>query len=231
MTPSKMDKAALVQEVFALRDTNKAYRLENKRLTRTLEDKVAMVARDRDLQVVTFQEQAIDYKKKYQEARKQQGVVRRGHIHYVEKVRSEIDGLKKQVGELNKSIAYFTKNHDWENDTSRAVHVEVILRAIVTYDRLIKDGMITFNELAVLLVGTQKEVFGLDDIKARFPVHGFWKSQFFACVEAGLFKRMHRKALWHITQKGKQRFNDIMKYIYEAKVGTYSVFRKDMVEE
>ncbi len=121
-----------------------------------------------------------------------------------------------------KSVEYLVKDFDWDKDESRQQTVEVILRTVVTYNRLINDGIITFNELAFLLLASQREFFRLEDIRDRYGYLGWgYKRDFADLVEAGLLKKMYRKQIWHITIEGKNRLEDILRHIYENKIGVY----------
>lgn len=136
----------------------------------------------------------------------------------------EINQFKRDV--LGK-ISYLVKAPNWDTDTDRRKTVEVILRAIVTYNRLITGKIITFNEIAFLLVANQKDAFNLKDVYARFGKMNYYhKREFAEFVEAGLFKKMYKKNKWYITVEGNERLEDILRYIYENKVGVYNEIKK-----
>lgn len=139
---------------------------------------------------------------------------------------------RRGTAQVVKKIAYLTKDLDWNKDISRVQVVEIILRTIVTYDRLIADGTITFNELAYLIVGSQIEVFDISDAEDKLGDLGRYKKRDFEkLVDAGMFKKVYRKRKWYISVDGKERLNEILTYIYENKLGTYRVLRKLIVEE
>lgn len=124
-------------------------------------------------------------------------------------------------------LQYLTKAPDWDSDVNRAQVVEIILRTIVTYHKLILDGTITYAELVYLLVGTQMEAFRLRDVVDRYShLPRFHKVQFRMLLEEGLLKKVYRRQAYHITVAGRDRLNDILRYIYENKVGTYRILKK-----
>lgn len=139
--------------------------------------------------------------------------------------------IRQDVAEFKQTVvaevAYLTKDRDWDKDVSRELVVEVILRTIIAYNRLISGGVINFNELAYLLIGYQKDAFRLTDVAERFGKLGGRNRQDFATlVEAGMIRKVYRKQAYWLTETGRDRLNDILKYIYESKAGTYKVFEK-----
>ncbi len=141
------------------------------------------------------------------------------------------DMREYKVGVVNE-IAYLTKDLDWDKDVSRVQVVEIILRAIVTYNRLINDGTVIFTELAYLLVGSQIEAFDISDVEDKVGDLGCHrKRDFDDLIALGMFKKVYRKQKWYITVAGKDRLNDILRYIYESKLGTYKILKKLIVEE
>ncbi len=146
-------------------------------------------------------------------------------------VRKERQGMREYKEGVVNEIAYLTKDFDWDKDVSRVQIVEVILRTIVTYNRLLADGVITYNELAYLLVGSQIEAFDISDAEDKVGDLGCHrKRDFDALIESGLFKKVYRKQKWYITVAGKDRLNEILRYIYENKIGTYKILKKLIVE-
>ena len=139
-------------------------------------------------------------------------------------LKQEVEQFKSEVVS---EIAYLTKDRDWDKDISRPQVMEIILRTIVTYNRLIQDEIINFNELAYLIIGSQKDAFNIQDVRDRYGrLGGRCKQDFAALVEAGMISKVYRKQAYWLTEDGRERFNDILRYIYESKVGTYRVLKK-----
>lgn len=146
-------------------------------------------------------------------------------------VRAERRDMREyKVGVVNE-IAYLTKDLDWDKDVSRVQVVEIILRAIVTYHRLTTEGTVSFTELAYLLVASQIEAFDINDVEDKVGDLGCHRKRDFTdLIELGMFAKVYRKQKWYITVAGRDRLNDILRYIYESKLGTYKVLKKLMVD-
>lgn len=143
---------------------------------------------------------------------------------------------KREVVEKSRDfqneIQYLSKDLDWGKSTSRQLHIEIILRTIITYNKLLNKGVITFNELAFLLIGAQRDAFTIGDVVDRYgKMSRTFKFDFKCLIEAGLFQKVYRKQAWNISVKGRDIFNDILRYIYEEKVGMYQVVKKQLIDE
>lgn len=154
---------------------------------------------------------------------------------YKQRARQRVKEKREVVAEskdFRNEIQYLSKDLDWDKSTSRQLHVEIILRTIITYNKLINKGVITFNELAFLLIGAQRDAFTIRDVVDRYgKMSRVFKFDFKCLVEAGLFQKVYRKQAWNISVKGRDRFNDILRYIYEEKVGMYQLVRKQLIDE
>lgn len=154
---------------------------------------------------------------------------------YKQRARQRVKEKREIVAEskdFRNEIQYLSKDLDWDKSTSRQLHVEIILRTIITYNKLINKGVITFNELAFLLIGAQRDAFTIQDAVDRYgKMSRMFKFDFKCLVEAGLFQKVYRKQAWNISVKGRDRFNDILRYIYEEKVGMYQLVRKQLIDE
>lgn len=138
-----------------------------------------------------------------------------------DKYRGIIRNLKVEYKALKDLNQYSSKDFDWNNTNLRRQHVEIMLRTIVTFNNLYKTGVTSYNEVIFLFVGSQREFFNMDDIVGvAGNLGGVWKKDFKACEDAGYFKRMHRKSIWNITYQGRERFESILKYIYNKRLGT-----------
>ncbi len=126
-----------------------------------------------------------------------------------------------------REVEYLAKDRDIGNDMNQTQLMEIIFRTVLTYNDLTREKIITFDEFVFLLVGYQIQAFDKDDIRARAKHLSGKKWVIFGeLLEAGLFARMYRKEKYYLTVAGKQRLNDILKYIYENKVGTYKLLRR-----
>ncbi len=150
--------------------------------------------------------------------------------------------LLRQKAKKNKSVAasarevkkravreveYLAKDRDIGNDMNQQQLMEIIFRTVLTYQGLIRGQIISFDEFVLLLVGYQLQAFDKEDVRSKSPhLSGKFWAVFRDLREAGLFARMYRKEKYYLTALGRQRLNDILKYIYENKVGTYKLLRR-----
>jgi hypothetical protein len=138
-----------------------------------------------------------------------------------EKVRERSE-LKKKFDDFKEEVKYLSKDFEWDNTTSRLQHLEIIVRTIITYNKLTNNNIITFHEFAVLLLGSQKQYFNKKDIIDRYTNLGrFLRSDLKLFLEIGYIRKVERKPYWYITVMGKKRLNEILKFIYEEKVGLF----------
>lgn len=117
-----------------------------------------------------------------------------------------------------------------EDTTPKNKYLEVICRTIVAYDKLIKNNIITFNEIAILLTAAQREYFDMGDLNSRYGIIRGISSDVNAMIDAGYLKKIHRKKLWHVTEIGKSRLSDIIDHIHDEKISAYPVkiFKKHL---
>lgn len=108
--------------------------------------------------------------------------------------------------------------------TTKELHVEIIIRTIVAYKKLVDGDVITFNEFAYLLTGSQRDFFSLRDLSHRYGDMGARvKLGIRLCMEAGYLNKVERKNLWYITATGRKRFEQILEHIYNEKGNGYPV--------
>ena len=162
----------------------------------------------------------------------------RRHIHnnknYLYKLRQQRKQNKAvaaRAREFEKRVErqteYLVKDLGMGKDFNENQVRELILRAVVTYEGLVRSQVVSFDEVMYLLVGSQVSAFDLDDVKSRAPhLSGRYKVRFGELVEAGLIAKVYRKPKYYLTGLGKQRLNDILKYIYENKIGTYKLLSR-----
>src|SRR5580698_323665 len=142
----------------------------------------------------------------------------RNKIFYLERV-PEV--LKEKRARKRGKTKYVIVNYEkWEKSFGLdkiippSTYMEIIQKAIWSYDLLVTKGIVTMNELGFLIVATRKEVFTLIDLKDAFAPFGRrWRSDFNKCVEAGYFTTEFKKKNYHLTYIGKKRFEDIVNYI------------------
>lgn len=126
------------------------------------------------------------------------------------------------ISNMVESLKFLDRDLDWDNTTDRGAILEIIIRAIVTYGKLEKEGYLTFLEFVFLLVGSQRDFFSLDDVKDRagnLPYQ--YLKGFNQLIDAGYFEKVNRKKLYYITTAGKERMDAILKHIYTVKIGKY----------
>lgn len=140
--------------------------------------------------------------------------------------------FKSLYKDLEASVAHIVKDESWDRGTSKQLHLEMIIRTIVSYRKLERDGILTFNEFAFLLTGSQLEYFSWKDIEQRYGDIGFRKkANMRAMMDAGYIKKIHSKELFYITLDGKSRFNAILGHIYREKGLGWPVKREDESEQ
>lgn len=142
-------------------------------------------------------------------------------------VQAERDDMRLYKTEVVAQVSHLTKDYDWDKDVSRVQVVEVIMRTIVTYTQLLREETITFSEFAYLLVGSQMEAFRMQDVIDRVGfISKTYKKDFKMLIDEGMITKVYRKQAFYLTPYGKDRLNDILRYIYENKIGTYRILKK-----
>lgn len=140
--------------------------------------------------------------------------------------------MQKEYEDIKDQYKYISKDLAWDTNTSRQQHVEIIVRTIITYNKLISTNIINFNEFAFLLIGSQKQFFDRQDLKDRYGSMGYYiKEDIVSCVKAGYLQKVEKKNLWYITVYGKKRLNDILKFIYEEKIGMFKLGVRGKIKE
>jgi len=145
------------------------------------------------------------------------------------KNREKMFEARGQLIKMKNNLAFWGKSMSWDDSVNKEKQLEIIIRAIVAYNQLVNDGYITYEEFMFLLIGSQTELFKIQDIESRCKMRAM-KSKFNKCVEAGYFQRDGIKAKYHITIAGKNRLESIMKHIYTIKIGTQKSIAK-VIEE
>lgn len=133
------------------------------------------------------------------------------------KYREIIREVKSEYSELESAVAHIVKDESWDSASSKQLHLEIIIRTIVSYRKLVDGGIVVFSEFAFLLTGSQFEYFSVADIVKRFGKYTRWKRDLRLCIEAGYIKRIERKQLFYITLDGRSRFDAILGHIYREK--------------
>lgn len=178
--------------------------------------------------IVKHNEKIVQLKEQTAKYKKCNFYIKRRALNRAKKDAAKRSTLKKELNAYDHLVAEF----NWDKDINRAKIVEVILRSVVTYNRLLNEDIIDFNEFSFLLVGCQMEAFDINDVENKVgKLNCHRKSDFLKFVEIGLFKKVYRKKKWHITVLGRDRFNEILRYIYENKIGTYRLRKKYLIEE
>jgi len=100
-------------------------------------------------------------------------------------------------------------------------HAPFMMNAILGFHKLRKEGNVTSNEIAFLILGYQKEVFTLNDIQTFNKKWGRnpdfrWRSDFKDCCEANLFhsSKYGRRTIYFISWKGMARIEALLKNMY-----------------
>jgi hypothetical protein len=124
---------------------------------------------------------------------------------------------KERIKWLESSVSHLVKDESWNKGTSKLVHIEIIIRAIIGYKKLESDGIVAFNELAFLVTGSQFEYFSRKDVELRSGYMFYFYRDLNACMEAGYIKKIERKKLYYLTLDGKKRLDAILSHIYKQK--------------
>lgn len=107
----------------------------------------------------------------------------------------------------------------YEQPGRRHRKLQIILKSIIAYETLKSGGYITFNEFSFLLIGAQKRVFSLDDVKKKYPdIKYGWLGDLKACVEIGFFRVVRGKDVFSITTAGDERLTAILENIVEPDI-------------
>ena len=158
-------------------------------------------------------------------AEKKRGLAKlRLHQQTVEnsKRRSEVRAERLRYKALEGQVKFIVKDESWNKGTSKALHIELIIRAIVSYQKLTDAGIVHYAELAFLLTGSQLEFFVRKDIEQRYGKMFFFKRDIGACIEAGYIGVM-RGARYFLKFEGKERLNAILGHIYREKSNGYTI--------
>lgn len=123
---------------------------------------------------------------------------------------------KSKIREIEESVAHIVKDEVFD-DTSKLKHIEIITRTIIAYRKLESEGIMSFSELAFLLIGSQLEYFSLKQFDGRFGKVRTKVRDINLLIEAGFFQKVERKPYYYITVLGKDRLNSILNYIYGQK--------------
>ncbi len=149
--------------------------------------------------------------------------------HGTYKAKREATEVKQKAREaykwLESSVSHLVKDDSWNRGTSKQVHLEIMIRAIIAYRKLESGGVVAFSELAFLVTGSQFEYFALKDVLARTGPMWFAKRDLKSCIEAGYLKKIERKPLYYITLDGRARLDAILAHIYREKGLGIKVFK------
>lgn len=133
------------------------------------------------------------------------------------KTQNKLDVLRNISKKKTKLINELKAQIKTPPKTTKELHLEIVYRTIIAYNKLTKDGILVFEEFSLLLVGSQKEFFSAKDVRARFGYLRFVDRDILRMIDAGYIAKVYRKRLYYLTMNGKLRINDILEYIYKEK--------------
>lgn len=142
-----------------------------------------------------------------------------------QKARDAKREAQKQINWLETAIAHIIKDDSWNKSTSKQVHLEIIVRAIMSYRKLEQEGIVAFSEFAFLIAGSQFEYFSRKEIELRTGYMKYFNRDLKACIDAGLIIKIEKKKLYYLTLAGKERFDAILGHIYREKGLGTKVYR------
>jgi len=106
---------------------------------------------------------------------------------------------------------------------SPAVRAEMMLRALISFKQFERSNTVTFLEFLILATGLHTKAFNKEDLYERFDLNP--KDRVLhvikTMVERDLLKRLERKELYYVTEKGKVLITKIVKHLESAKMKTY----------
>jgi len=124
---------------------------------------------------------------------------------------------KSRIKWLESSVAHLVKDESWNKSTSKLIHLEIIIRAIIGYRKLEMDGIVAFSELAFLVTGSQFEYFSRKDVEVRTGKMFYFLRDVKLLIEAGYLQKIESKPLYYITLDGRKRLDAILGHIYKQK--------------
>lgn len=131
--------------------------------------------------------------------------------------------ITKQLSKVKSVEAFLTKKFRWMRSNSDAVRAEMLLRAIIGYEELVRSGKTTFHELVYLSVGYQLDAFSRAEVTKRFgeEITRHFISQIKILVEKGYIRRFDKRLYYFLTPEGEKRFEDLLKIPYGYQYGLY----------
>lgn len=198
--------ASLKAEVITLKQDKVKLREDISQLNKQHEKQLTTILRAHTLEIQ--KKDAIIANKSERTVQAQK--TRMGRQNMLDKTRWDLKRSLKKIRELKAQIKKPRK-------TAKELHLEIVFRTIIAYNKLTKDGILVFIEFVLLLMGSQKEFFSVEDIKTRFGYLRYIKRDMLLCIESGYIAKVYRKKLYYLTMNGKIRLNDILEYIYQEK--------------
>jgi len=154
---------------------------------------------------------------------KKQGIRIGNSIRRERKALKEKKIAIKAREELERAVGYMVKDNPSSN---QALHLEIVIRTIIAYQKLIMDGLLAYSEFIILLTAAQLEFFTVEDVINRFGEVRYIKRDFKSVLDAGFITKVPRKNLFNITIPGKDRLNSILTFMYEQKGTGYAIHKK-----
>ena len=135
------------------------------------------------------------------------------------KLKDENESLKDEIEALNQRIAELLAP-GMRGTWSMEKYGARLIRTILTYEELKKEGYINYNGLVFLSLGYWKTTISLDEVHKKIAhTSRSWKADFYAYRRAGYFRKtttIHHKALYNISIYGMEMLQNLLEYIYKG---------------
>lgn len=153
---------------------------------------------------------------------------------YIKKLKRDLASQKnkKLVGQMRHLRAKLDKEKERLSPfADKTLHQEIIGRTMVACGKLINAGIITFEEVVILLIGNENELFkGEDVVKSAGVTPQMATSRLNALVEAGYLGSeiaswkpkpggKRKFPVYYLTVEGRKRCEAILDAIFAERVG------------
>ncbi|MCW3111388.1 MAG: hypothetical protein JWQ09_5894 [Segetibacter sp.] len=132
--------------------------------------------------------------------------------------------IERQLAYMTKNHRFFTKTFNWKMKCFNAGNYgEVMIRAIIAYEQLREQEIVTKMEMVILITGLHLETFRRSDVEYRFGVDNAigWDKVVAYMVKAKYIKKVMRLNLYHLTDDGRTRIETILKTINKVPYRNY----------
>lgn len=132
--------------------------------------------------------------------------------------------IERKLAYMIKNQRFFTKEFTWRaKGFNVGSYGEVMIRAIIAYEQLREQEIVTKIEMVILITGLHLETFRRSDAEYRFGVENTigWNRAVATMMKAKHIRKVMRLDLYHLTDTGRTRIEAILRTINKIPYKNY----------